>query len=150
MIFDNIKNSSLYENELLKKGFDFIRITDLSTLSDGRYEIEGNKIFANVQSLKTKPKEQKKFEAHRKYIDIQYLIKGKECMAVGFLDNFNKTIVPYDNEKDITFLDGEKFNYINLKEGEWVVFYPTDVHAPMLSVDDDINIKKVIVKILIN
>ncbi len=150
MIFDDIKNSKLYENPILQKGFDFIQNTDLSALSDGRYEIEKDKIFANVQSLKTKPKEQKKFEAHRKYIDIQYLIKGDECMAFGLLKDFNKTVVEYDEDKDITFLDGGKFNYINLKEGEFVVFYPNDVHAPMLSVDDNTDIKKVIVKILIN
>ncbi len=149
MIFDDIKNSFLYENEKLKKGFDFIKNTDLSSLKEGRYEIDGDKIFANVQSLKTKSKEEKIFEAHRKYIDIQYLIKGKECMAFGLLKNFKKEAVAYDNNKDVVFLEGSDFNYINLDEGEFTVFYPDDVHAPMLSVDEANDIKKVIVKIQI-
>lgn len=151
MIFDRLKNTSQYNvlGEKIKKGFDFLINTDLKSLPIGKYEIEGNEIFANVQTLKTKPKEDKKWEVHRKYIDIQYVIKGREKMGFGILEDFKNTISPYDNEKDIEFLDGEKFNYIDVYEGDFVIFYPNDVHAPMLSVKNEEEIKKVIVKIAI-
>ena len=70
-------------------------------------------------------------------------------MGYGILEDFKKVITPYDNEKDVEFLDGEKFNYINVQEGDLVMFYPNYVHAPMLSVENDEEIKKVIVKIAI-
>ncbi len=150
MIFDRLSNSKQYEklNEKFKNGFDFLKNNNLKEMKDGRYDIaEG--VFANVQSLKTKNKTAKKWEAHKDYIDIQYVIKGEECMGYGILEDFKKVVVPYDKEKDIEFLDGEKFNYINVNENDFVIFYPNDVHAPMLSVKEDVEIKKVIVKIKI-
>lgn len=151
MIFDNLENSSLYNDLRLKKGFEFLKNTALENLEDGRYEIEGDNIYANVQSLQTKLKQDKKWEVHRKYIDIQYVIKGKETMGIGFLKDFEKTIVPYDNKKDVAFLDTdfEKYSYINVEKGNFAVFYPNDVHAPMLAQNEVENIKKVIVKIKI-
>ena len=150
MIFDRLSNSKQYEklNEKFKIGFDFLKNNNLKEMKDGRYDIaEG--VFANVQSLKTKNKTAKKWEAHKDYIDIQYVIKGQECMGYGILEDFKKVVVPYDKEKDIEFLDGEKFNYINVNENDFVIFYPNDAHAPMLSVKEDVEIKKVIVKIKI-
>ena len=131
----------------IQKGFEFLINTDLLSLKDGKYEILGDEIFANVQSLETKPKEDKKWEVHRKYIDIQYIIKGCECMGYGLLENFKETVESYDENKDVEFLNGDKFNFINMEQGEFIIFYPNDVHAPMLCVNEKQNIKKVIVKI---
>ena len=150
MILDRLSNSKQYEklNEKFKIGFDFLKNNNLKEMKDGRYDIaEG--VFANVQSLKTKNKTEKKWEAHKDYIDIQYVIKGEESKGYGILEDFKKVVVPYDKEKDIEFLDGEKFNYIDVNENDFVIFYPNDVHAPMLSVKEDVGIKKVIVKIKI-
>ena len=58
---------------------------------------------------------------------------------------FNSTA--YDKEKDVEFLNGKKFNFVDVQEGDFVIFYPNDVHAPMLSVKEPTDIKKVIVKI---
>ena len=69
-------------------------------------------------------------------------------MGYGLLKNF-KTSVEYDDKNDIEFLSGDKFNYINLSKGEFVIFYPDDIHAPVLNVDENKEIKKVIVKIKI-
>lgn len=149
MITDRLKNAKQYYclGEKVQKGFEFLLNNDLKALNDGRYEIKGEEIYANVQSLKTKPIEQKKWEVHRKYIDIQYVIKGSEKMGYGILDDFNEVVEEYDENRDVEFLNGEKFNFIDVNKGNFVVFYPQDVHAPMLSVDEDIEIKKVIVKI---
>ena len=151
MIFDRLSNCEQYFllGEKIKKGFEFLLNNDLANLADGKYEILGDEIFANVQSLKTKDKSLKKWEVHRKYIDIQYVIKGSECMGYGILEDFREVVVPYDSEKDVEFLNGDKFNFINVEQGDFVVFYPNDVHAPMLSVDEAKEIKKVIVKIAI-
>lgn len=151
MIFDNIKNCEQYYslNKNFKKAFEFLLNTDLKNFKDDRYYIEDDVIYANVQSMKTKKIEDKKWEAHRDYIDIQFVISGREKMGFGLKKDFTKTISAYDKNKDIEFLDGEIFNFIDVFENNFVIFYPNDVHAPMLSVDDEINIKKVIVKIKI-
>lgn len=150
MIFDRLNNSKQYEilGEKFKLGFDFLKNNDLKTLKDGKYVIN-DEIYANVQTLTTKNKDEKKWEVHKDYIDIQYLITGKESMGYGILEDFRET-VPYDKTKDVAFLETEKpFNYVNLEENDFVIFYPNDVHSPMLSVDKNIEIKKVIVKIKI-
>ena len=151
MIVDSLKNAKQYFglNEKLKKGFEFLLNTNLIELEDGRYEVEGNEIYANVQSLTTKQKEEKKWEVHRDYIDIQYVISGEECMGYGLLADFRNVETVYDKEKDVEFLNGEKYNFVNVYEGDFVVFYPNDVHAPMLSIKESKNIKKVIVKVKI-
>ena len=149
MIFDSLNNAEKYYvlGEKIKKGFEFLKNTDLKNLKDGKYEIEGADIFANVQTLKTKNKTEAKWEAHRKYIDIQYLIKGVECMGYGLEHNFKDVVEKYDETKDIEFLNGDKYNFINLEENDFVIFYPDDIHAPMLCVNENQEIKKVIVKV---
>ena len=148
MIHDKLANANLYYNlKGLKEGFRFLLNTDLVNLADGRYEIGQNGVYANVSSLITRPRTQRAWEVHRKYIDIQYVIKGFECMGFGFLKDFNDTIEEYDEQKDIAFLREGKYNFINVMQGEFTVFFPTDVHAPMLAVGEPMNIKKVIVKI---
>ena len=149
MIYDRLKNKKQYYslNENFKKAFDFLCDTDFSKIEDGSYEIEGKKIYANVQSLKTKPVDEKKWEVHRKYIDIQYVICGEEKMGYGILEDFKEITEKYSEEKDVEFLNGEKFNFVDVQAGDFVIFYPNDVHAPMLSVKQEKEIRKVIVKI---
>ena len=152
MIFDNIKNAAKFYffGERFKKGFEFILNNDLKSLKCGKYEIADG-VFANVQELETKLPHLAKFEAHREYIDIQYVISGCERMDFSFIDNFVGEI-SYDEQKDVEFLslrdDVLSANTINVKTGEFAVFFPYDVHAPMLSPDSACEkIKKVIVKI---
>ena len=151
MIYDRLNNCEQYYalGEKFKKAFEFLKNTDLNSIEDGSYEIDGKEIYANIQSLKTKPIEEKKWEVHRKYNDIQYIIKGKEKMGYGILEDFNEIIIPYDKEKDVEFLNGKEFNFVDVKEGDFVIFYPNDLHAPMLAYNQPENIKKVIVKIAI-
>lgn len=152
MIFDNIENASLYYplGEKIKKGFEFILNHDLKTMPCGRHDIDEG-IYANVQELDTKMAHLAKFEAHRKYIDIQYVISGCERMDFSLIDNF-RSITAYDGENDIEFLELKEespcANSINAREGNFAIFFPQDVHAPMLSCNDGCEkIKKVIVKI---
>lgn len=149
MIFDELKNAHQYFalSNNIKEGFEFLINSDLKNLSEGKHIIKGDEIYANVQSLITKPIEEAKWEVHRKYIDIQYVITGDEKMGYGLLSDFNKTITPYDDNKDVAFLEGKNYNYVDVKEGNFVIFYPNDVHAPMLNYADSRAIKKVIVKI---
>lgn len=146
MIKDNIKRANTYYNlsDNLKKGFEWIKNHDLKNLSDGRYEISKD-IYANLQSYTTK--DDAPYEAHRDYIDIQYMVSGEELSGVTDYSNC-KTSEEYNKEKDIEFLSiNTKEEFYKIKEGEFFVFFPHDAHKPALKSIENRNVKKVIVKV---
>lgn len=146
MIKDNIKRAETYYNisENLKKGFEWIKNNDLKNMTDGRYEIS-DKIYANLQSYTTK--DDAPYEAHRDYIDIQYMIKGAE--RSGVTDYSNCSVKEeYNKEKDIEFLNcNSEEKFYELLENEFFVFFPHDAHKPALKINENKNVKKVIVKV---
>ena len=83
MIIDQIKNSSLYfgVNKGLTTAFHYLQNTDLSKIEPGRYEIDGSNVYALVQQYETKAKEKGRWEAHRRYMDVQYLVRGVELFG---------------------------------------------------------------------
>lgn len=149
MIKDRLEHASSYYgiSENLKKGFEWLKNNDMQNIMDGKYVIDGDKLFANVQSYNTK--EDAPFEGHRKYIDIQYMIKGVE--KIGVVDYKNcSTIENYNEEKDIEFLKiNVEPNYQTLEEGDFLVFFPQDAHQPALDFKEKLFVKKVIVKVAI-
>ena len=89
MILDSIKNISRYENLNIdfKSIVEFIKRVNNENLDNGRYDINGDKLFALVQSYETKDSNECKLESHKKYIDIQYILKGTEVMYWSLIDN---------------------------------------------------------------
>lgn len=146
MIIDDIKNAGFYENVHpdFAKAFEFILTSDFSKLEDGKYEIKGDDIFAIVQQYKTKDKEEAILEAHKKYIDIQYISSGVELIGVSMLDK--QTPVVSESEKDLAFYEGES-SFIKLKKGMFAIFFPHDLHMPGIKQDQSIAVKKVVLKV---
>lgn len=150
MIKDKLVNSNVYEglSENIKKGFDWLRTTDLTNIQPGKYIIDEDKVWANVQVYDTK--NDADYEAHRKYTDIQYMINGNELVGVTDITNC-KTIIKYDNEKDIEFLKSNAVEeYQGLNEGEFLLFYPHDAHKPSINPGRTMTVKKVVVKAALN
>ena len=147
MIVDKIENTHLYINlgERIKKSFDYIIQTDLKKLQPGRYDIDGDDIFALVSEYRTKPESDGKLEAHKKYIDIQYLISGEELMGYAPLDG-QEILEPYKKENDIIFYKGEKV-FIKVTEGMFAIFFPEDVHMPGIQVEKKSPVKKLVIKV---
>lgn len=83
MIVDKIENTPLYKNlgERIQKSFSYIKQTNLKNLNPGRYDIDGENIFALISEYQTKSEAEGKLEAHKKYIDVQYVIEGEELMG---------------------------------------------------------------------
>ena len=147
MIIDTIENAQNYIslNKSFKTVFDYLKSHDLSTMECGSYELEGRNLFFNLQEGETKPEQ--KLEAHRKYIDIQVVVKGEEYM--GYTNIKNTTVTEeYNEEKDVIFLSGE-VDKVKATSKHFVVFYPQDAHMPSLAVDTPKTVKKAIFKILI-
>ena len=147
MIKDRLKNAKTYFgiSEELKKGFEWIEKNDLDNIEDGKYIIDGDNIYANVQTYETK--DGALYEAHKKYIDIQYMINGEE--RIGVCDYSDcKTKEKYSEDKDIEFLEGYG-HYETIKNGEFLVLFPQDAHQPSLNYKEKKRVKKVVVKVKI-
>ena len=146
MIVDNLKNLENYFclNKKFEFVYDYIKSNNLAELPCGRYEIKGNDVFCNLQEYQTKSIQ--KLEAHRKYIDIQIVIKGEELMGYTNIENTG-IIEEYYSEKDVMFLDGN-IDKIKADNKTFVIFYPQDAHMPALSIKEPACVKKAIFKIL--
>jgi len=149
MIFDSIDNSETYYGlgEKFQKAFEYIKNTDFSKISDAKIEIDGDNIFALVQKYNTKNPKNAKWEAHRKYVDIQFMISGAE--NIGFvLSDYLDITEEYNEEKDVEFYDGLG-DFVQLNEGEFAVFFPNDAHKPGLHIKESELVHKVVVKVRI-
>lgn len=108
-------------------------------------EIRGTDMFATHQVYETKPVRRARYEAHRNYIDLQYVWEGTELIAVASLEAL-KTIVPYDKEKDIEFFKYFPAASFVMEPGVLAILFPSDAHAPCLSVKKPQVVRKTVVK----
>jgi biofilm protein TabA len=146
MIVDRLKNAALYASDRkLARALDWLAAADLAKLQPGRVEIDGVELFALAQAYQTRLRENCRFEAHRKYIDVQYVAEGTEQMAYAHLSALKNT-VPYDAEKDIEWLDGEG-SFIVVPAGAFAVFFPEDAHIPGVAIGKPSAVRKVVVKV---
>ena len=149
MIFDHLKNRLLYESvhTSFTSAFDFIERAVRESLPVGRYEIDGDALYAIVQEYETKSHEDCTFEGHRKYIDIQYMVSGSECMGVAALANVEPK-TEYNEERDfLLFENSDLASTLTVNEGEFAVFYPHDAHRPGMAFGAPATIRKIVVKI---
>lgn len=149
MVIDKLSNAKLYEaiSPRFAKAFEFLRKPDLATTADGKYVLQGDEVFALVQSYDTKPKEQGTFEAHRKYIDIQFVVSGDECMGYANLADL-KVKKEYDGKDDYLLAEGPA-DFVRVRPGMFTIFYPQDAHIPCSAIDKPSKVKKVVVKVLV-
>lgn len=152
MIKNSLKYTKNYYNlsNRIKLALKYLEQNDLKELENGRYDILGDDIYVNIQDYTSKPETQGKWEAHRKYIDIQIMVKGSEKIGVGEIDNF-QTSEAYDEGKDLEFLSATNDNYqfINMNENDFIILYPQDVHMPQIALNTPSYVKKAVVKISI-
>ncbi|ANH84035.1 hypothetical protein A8C56_17820 [Niabella ginsenosidivorans] len=150
MVIDTIRNAAQYEtlHASFKTAFDYIRQTDWATTAAGTYIVEADTVKAIVSEASGKKKEAalEKFECHDQFIDIQYVIRGVE--QIGWKPR-QDCVIPngdYNPDKDVRFFKDAPDWFFTLHAGQFVIFFPEDVHAPMIS--DDV-IKKLVMKIKI-
>jgi len=132
MIFDSIKNSRLYTglSAEFRDVFEFINKNDMKDAAAGRYEMK-NGVYYLVQEYDTKPEQEGIFEAHRKYIDVQFIISGRELHKYANISAM-KDREPYNDEKDVILFNGSGFSFI-LEKSYFAIYFPEDAHMPNLS-----------------
>lgn len=148
MIFDKIQNADKFKvlSKNLNVAFSYLIESNLEVLTPGKHSILDDKIYANVSEYNTKETNEIEWEAHKKYIDIQCLILGQEKIGHAPLSSM-KVVKEYNDDKDIAFYQGVG-DYISLKPGLFVMFYPYDAHKPGLIYLKSIPVKKLVIKVL--
>lgn len=153
MIFDKMDNISDYFEELplLKKVENFVADFNNKKLPDGTYEIDGKRVFAMIQSFRTKQQTpEMMFEAHKKYIDLQYVVNGMEKIRWAKLDKVDLVEERYSSGGDIAFYEGDAMFDFTLTKGTFLLLYPEDAHLPGLSAQKETNVRKIVFKIQVD
>ena len=150
MIYDKLDNIDIYKgiSDDIYAGLQYLRVID-ADIAAGTYQINP-RVKAIVSEYETKVENHYGFEAHRKNIDIQYLVKGEEKISSLPLE-YLKESKTYDENIDAAFYveRGIKPQDLLLGNGYFAIFFPQDGHMPQLCVNEARNVKKIVVKIKI-
>lgn len=148
MVLDSLNNSERIEclHPLFKKAFDYVKSADFSKMEDGKYELDGNRLFVSVASIFGKDKKEAAIETHKKYIDIQLPLLGVEKIGWKAGAELQEESVPYNEEKDIAFYVDRPTTFTKIYPGQFAIYFPEDGHAPGIG---EGTIRKVIVKVLV-
>lgn len=137
---------------VMVKALDFLNKFQSLDLAPGRVEIDGKNVYALVQAYDTlSVTPEIKFEAHRQYIDIQFIQTGVEMMGWTALDNLNN-MTAYDPEKDACFgkLPAQEMIPLRVSAGQAAIFFPEDAHAPKLAISSPAPVRKIVVKVAVD
>ena len=147
MIFGNLESTDLGSigHEGVRRAVLYARENDLSALAPGRHDIDGDDLYVNVAEYESKPFAQCRFEAHRRYIDVQVAVSGTERID-------SQTIAaceaePYDEAGDFMLLDGEASASCTLAPGRFAAYFPDDAHKPGIAVGEPAPVKKAVFKV---
>jgi biofilm protein TabA len=150
MIIDSLENAHKYTgvHHLFAKAFDYLSSINLDKIEVGKFEIDGDNLKAIVSSKKGMTTEESiaKFECHNHFIDIQICIKGEETFGWKTRAKCIEQKGDYNAEKDVLFYNDLPDTYFKLTDGQFVIFFPEDVHAPMIGTDE---ITKMVIKVKI-
>lgn len=150
MIKDKIENIKLYENISVNLTNAILTMQEETFLQDLRQNgrIDGDGFFVTLQRYETKPVDKGRWETHRRYIDIQYVLSGEEMVGYTNIGNLNE-IYESDSEKDFYFYKYSKNeDWLTVRNGEFLIFFETDGHKPSLHVNNkSSNIEKVVFKV---
>lgn len=127
------------------QAFAFLRYSDLASLKPGKYVINGDTVFATITEGPAKRMDTTKWESHRNYQDIHYVIKGKEKIGIAPVSSLAVTDA-YNPARDIVFYKGEG-KYYPASADDYFIVFPQDAHRPNLKGEDGEMVKRIVIKI---
>lgn len=153
MILASLQQADRYCPALpgLDAALAYLRSTSLSELTDGRHEIDGDRVFALVSRYRTHDPQATHPEAHRRHVDVQFLVSGQETIYWTPLSGAGQPTGPYEPQRDITFYQAvTPSRSCELYAGDLAIFFPDDVHHPGCHAGAASDILKVVVKVRLN
>ena len=149
MIFDDISHCDIYKalSQNFSKAFGFLQNTDFSSLPIGKLLVDGERVYATIQEPELADWNDRAWEAHQKYADIQIVLDGEEIIGYSPVEAL-KVCSEYNPEIDCAFYTGDG-NKAILKKGQFMVFFPQDAHKPCV-ISGEHKSRKVVVKVLLD
>jgi biofilm protein TabA len=133
MILDDLKNAERYFS--LHPGFAAafaaLRQPNLTSLTSGKHAVDGNRLSIIVGRDNGRGRSGAVLEAHRQYIDIQYVIAGDEEMGWRPIADCHAISEPYNDEHDFMLFGDASTSWFSVPPGKFAIFYPEDAHAPL-------------------
>lgn len=132
MVHGHINHAQEYFNLApgIRLALEFLAQTDLESLPAGRHPVDGDRVFAIVSDYLTKRPEETFWEAHRRHIDVQFVVRGRERIGYANIDRFVEE--PYNDARDLVVAKGDSDLSVAVGPGEFVILFPHDVHMPGL------------------
>jgi len=149
MIIDTFENLAKYEKTVpgMDKIIAFIEDFKKNPKEVGKYELDGDKLFANVQTYTSKLPEDAKTEAHKTYADWQYVLSGSEMMYMSPVDKMTLIEERYSQGKDIALYKGDLTTCTVLSDDCFAILFPQDAHQPGVMFEKQMTISKIVFKI---
>ena len=146
MILDSLSNSMCYaeKHPLFQAAFDFLADKELDRLPPGKYILNADSLYAVVSRDEGRGRDAARLEAHRRYIDIQFVAAGEELIGWRDLSSCRTRAQAYDSGKDIEFFADEPERWVSVPPGSFAIFFPEDAHAPLAGCGP---VRKVVVKV---
>ncbi len=148
MIVDTLENASRYYmiHPAFEMAMDYLDQFEGSDFKAGHLELSGSDIFVNAMDRPTTPEADTIWEAHESYMDIHFLVEGKE--RIQYAEEGKMSIdVPYDEAKDCTLFKGAQGLEVAVPTGGFAVFFPGEIHRAMMADGEPSGAKKLVVKI---
>jgi YhcH/YjgK/YiaL family protein len=149
MIFSSIysKDDTTIYPKAIQRAIEYLKTNDFASMEPGVYEIQGKEMYAQVFDVQTEPAENKKPEVHEKYIDVQFLVSGRERLGIT-PDTGSYEVDQRLDERDLIFYKKvENEGFIEARPGCFCIFFPGDVHRPAVMSGKSITVRKVVVKV---
>lgn len=152
MILDDLKYADKYRgmSKNIATALDWMKNNDIDALEAPQViTVDGDNVFAQIQSYTSMGETEAQFESHRNYIDIQYIQSGKEIIPWAPLHTLTAA-TEYNTEKDlILYRDAPAASSIVLHPGWFTVFFPEDGHKPKCAFNQPEPIGKIVVKVAV-
>ena len=152
MICDSLKNCATYEamHPAFKQAFAYLKTITPDNLPTDRVELDGDKVFLLRNAYTTNDPANAKFEAHRAYADVMYMVEGEETIYVKPTSQLSNITSAYDANGDYLLADFDQdATPVHLTAGSFIILLPQDAHAPGCWVDSPKDVKKIVGKVLL-
>lgn len=154
MIFSNIATWHLEQDQYSEKimtALHYLSSNDFTKMAPGEYEIEGKSIFAIIMDKHTGVISEFAPETHKKHIDVQYLVSGRESIGFSRINDSLTVATDALEEKDLMLYENQLTHesFVNLLPGDFAIFFPADVHRPLCAYGNPCLVRKVVVKIAV-
>lgn len=149
MIFGNIHNLKEFPflEEKVKECFEYAKSHNLVSYEEGGHEIDGERLFVNIVEYTTTKPEERFWEAHKNYLDVHVMLQGTEQIDLNFIQNMD--VKEFVEKDDFLPMDGDKNSSVILRDGDFLICYPSDGHRTAVAVQEPEKIKKAIFKVRI-